>query len=295
MKILPAFAAFSAATMYLAQTASGTDLLSTKDDPGTYRRHNVFLEEEPNWMPPVWSGFYFGAHIGGLNGLSDVTDTFEYNYDPTARNDFKLSGTFAGVQAGYLIENGGLVFGLEAELGHMNANGSLTDDDLRGPGDAIPRIGATYKFSGDLYGELTGRIGYADDDVLLYLKGGRAFLETSFKADYEGENWTTLGGCYSGGCGVTPNHSVFSFADSDTLFGWTVGAGLEYALSDQVTARLEYQHYDFGSISYDYYGEYDIVGGGESQLRGRLESDVTLDVVKVGINYKVQDSRRVLH
>jgi outer membrane immunogenic protein len=94
---------------------------------------------------------------------------------------------------------------------------------------------------------------------------------------------------------VTPNLSVFSFEDSDTLFGWTVGAGLEYALSDQMSAWLEYQHYDFGSISYDYSGEYKIIGNGASQLRGRLESDITLDVVKLGINYRVQSDRRVLH
>lgn len=295
MKILPAFAAFSAATVCLAQTASGADLLSTKDDPDSYRRHSAFLEEAQGFLPPVWTGFYLGAHIGGVDGLSNVTDRFEYQYDPTARNDFKLSGTVAGVQAGYMIETGGLVVGIEGAIGDMNADGHLTDDDLRGPGDTIPRIGATYAFSGDLYGELTGRIGIASDDALLYLKGGRAFLETRFKAGYEGDNWTTLGSCYSNSCGVTPNYSVFSFEDSDTLFGWTVGAGLEFALSDQVTTRLEYQHYDFGSISYDYSGEYQIIGGGRSQLRGRLDADVTLDVVKFGINYKVQNDRRGLH
>lgn len=296
MKIMPAFAAFSAATMCLAQMASGTDLLSTKDDPDTYRRQSAFLEEAHSYLPPVWGGFYLGAHIGGVSGQSDVTDRFEYYYDPSATNDFKLSGTLAGVQAGYMIETtDGLVFGIEAAIGHMNADGHLTDDDLRGPGDAIPRIGANYAFSGDFYGELTGRIGIASDDVLLYLKGGRAFLDTHFKASYEGENWTTLGYCYSNSCGVSPNHSVFSFEDSDTLFGWTVGAGLEFALSDQLTARLEYQHYDFGTISYDYYGEYEIIGGGQSQLRGKLDADVTLDVVKFGINYKVRNDRRALH
>jgi outer membrane immunogenic protein len=295
MKILSAFAAFSAATMYLAQSASGADLLSAKDDPGSNRGHSAFLDEARTYLPPVWTGAYFGAHVGGLRGLSDVTDVFEYNYDPTATNDFKLSGTLAGVQAGYMIETGGgLVFGIEAAIGHMNADGQMTDDDLRGPGDTIPRIGATYSFAGDLYGELTGRVGFASDDVLLYLKGGRAFLETRYRADYEGENWTTLGHCYSS-CGVTPNHSVFSFEDSDKLYGWTVGAGLEYAVNDLMTLRLEYQHYDFGNISYDYSGQYDIIGGGQSQLRGKLDADVTLDVVKLGINYRVQSDRRVLH
>jgi outer membrane immunogenic protein len=296
MKILPAFAAFSAATMYRAQSASAADLLSAKDDTGSYRGTSAFLDEAAASLPPVWSGFYFGAHIGGASGLSDVTDVFEYTSDPTAKNDFKLSGTLAGLQAGYMIETGGVVFGIEAALGHMNANGTLTDDDLRGPGDTIPRIGATYGFSGDLYGELTGRIGVASDDVLLYLKGGRAFLETRFNADYEGENWTTTGGCYNGGCpGVPPNRSVFSFEDSDTLFGWTIGAGLEFALSDQMTARIEYQHYDFGAMSYNYDGEYKILVNGASQLRGTLDADITLDVVKLGVNYKVQGDRRVLH
>lgn len=177
----------------------------------------------------------------------------------------------------------------------MDADGHLTHDDLRGPGDTIPRIGATYAFSGGFYGELTGRVGIASDDALLYLKGGRAFIDTQFKASYEGENWTTLGGCYSNGCGVAPNYSVFSFEDQDTLLGWTVGAGLEFALSDHLTTRIEYQHYDFGAIIYDYQGEYQINGGGQSQLRGKLNADITLDVVKFGMNYKLQGDRLGLH
>lgn len=118
MKVLPVFAAFSAATVCFTQTASGADLLSTKDDSESYRRHSAFLEDAQDFHVPLWTGFYLGAHIGSVDGNSDGTDQFEYSYDPTARNDFKLSGMLAGVQAGYMIETGGLVFGIEGAVGH---------------------------------------------------------------------------------------------------------------------------------------------------------------------------------
>ena len=35
--------------------------------------------------------------------------------------------------------------------------------------------------------------------------------------------------------------------DDDTLHGWTIGGGVDYALTDRMFTRVEYRYNDFGS------------------------------------------------
>jgi outer membrane immunogenic protein len=61
------------------------------------------------------------------------------------------------------------------------------------------------------------RVGYAMDRALLFAAGG-----------YTGTNIEGAG-------------------DDDTLHGWTIGAGVDYALTDRMFTRVEYRYNDFGS------------------------------------------------
>ena len=74
-------------------------------------------------------------------------------------------------------------------------------------------------FEQDWVGSLRGRIGIALDDFLLYGTGGVA--ATGLEAS-------------SGGV-----------SDRQTELGWTLGAGVEAALSENVTARIEYRYTEF--------------------------------------------------
>jgi outer membrane immunogenic protein len=69
------------------------------------------------------------------------------------------------------------------------------------------------------------RLGYAVDDVLFYGTAGWAISNIDY--------------------GVTVPSDTFS--DSLTHNGWTAGAGAELAVTDQLTARLEYRYTDFGA------------------------------------------------
>ena len=51
------------------------------------------------------------------------------------------------------------------------------------------------------------------------------------------------------------NASTFNFEQSETLWGWTVGGGIEYALSQEWSVKVEYQHFDFGSTSFTHDGD----------------------------------------
>lgn len=75
----------------------------------------------------------------------------------------------------------------------------------------------------DWQGSLRGRVGYAIDRTLIYGTGGLAF--TNVYVD-------------------NPGGSL-----DDTLFGWTLGAGIEHAFTDNWSARIEYRYSDFGEFT----------------------------------------------
>ncbi|MBB5275045.1 outer membrane protein [Rhizobium rosettiformans] len=76
-------------------------------------------------------------------------------------------------------------------------------------------------FDSGLNWSARARVGYAMDRALLYVAGG-----------YTGTNISTDGPLGS---------------DDDTLHGWTIGGGVDYALTDRMFTRVEYRYNDFGS------------------------------------------------
>ncbi len=229
-----------------------------------------------------------GGHAGGAWNTATVDDHYDYQGDPKSRSDVNVSGVIAGGQIGYNFQWRNIVFGPEADLGYLGLSGSRSialppSADCLAHRSATPcGLDANYSNSGGLYGDVTGRIGYAADQVLFYAKGGVAFLNTDIKANYVGQNCSTT----TAKCGPF-NPSVFNFEQSDTLWGWTVGGGIEYALSPQWSVKVEYQHFDFGSTSVLHDGDYNFTGSLYSHLKGSAEISQTVDSVMVGVNFHV--------
>jgi outer membrane immunogenic protein len=267
-----AFAAMFAACMGVSGVAMATDLYTPSP--------------EPEYLPPstLWTGFYFGGHAGWSWGNTDVHDVFNYGGDPVADNSVDTSGLIAGIQLGYNFRRGNIVYGIEADLGYMDLSGSGSFALPNGMnGDPRGGLSSTYSLSGGLYGDLTARIGYAADRTLLYLKGGAAFVNTDFDSHYVGQNCSTTNLCNK----LTPNPSIFDFDNSDTLWGWTAGVGVEYALSQSWSLKLEYQHFDFGSTSFSYDKDFKFNKNGyTSHLDGDVKYAPTVDAVKLGVNYQ---------
>jgi outer membrane immunogenic protein len=88
----------------------------------------------------------------------------------------------------------------------------------------------------DRFGTFTGRIGYASDRALFYLKGGGAWVHDrlSFIDTFE---LTTA-----------PVVLTLIGTSSPNRFGWTVGAGFEYALLPNLSAFIEYDYLGFGTV-----------------------------------------------
>jgi opacity protein-like surface antigen len=104
-----------------------------------------------------WSGFYIGAHVGGVWGDKDWRDTI----GPLGSHD--VSGLLAGGQIGFNWQSGNWVFGIEAQASWTNADGRHDTP--------------TTFFTTEVkwLGTIAGRIGWARDRLLLYVKGGAAF------------------------------------------------------------------------------------------------------------------------
>jgi outer membrane immunogenic protein len=196
------------------------------------------------YAPPVynWTGFYIGGHVGGGYANSSWTDIF------TGANDTFDSGVgfLGGAQVGANYQFSALVLGVEGDFSWTDLNGSGTDS-----------IGDTINTSPQWTSTVTGRIGAAFDRLLIYGKGGLALAEDqSTLTDLAGNTATT----------------------SFTRTGWTVGGGLEYALSDNWSAKIEYDYLAFGSQPLNF----------ATPVLGAVTSNANLNVqeVKAGINFR---------
>ena len=111
------------------------------------------------------------------------------------------------------------MLGLEGETGYMRLSGNAFDPRTIISTQTVPDVLGSAKV-GDWYGMVTGRLGYAWDRTLLYVKGGAAFVRTEA---------SVLDACQNTaiGCG----NWLISTSDSKTVTTWTVGGGLEWMLT----------------------------------------------------------------
>jgi outer membrane immunogenic protein len=183
----------------------------------------------------TWTGLYFGAQVGySWNDNSNHHSLSGVYYRDAAGNLVPYStgfsrsdsdGFLAGVHAGYNLQFGNFVVGIEGDV--EGVFGDDDDDDVFG-GVIVRDINGnpvTYAFGPnqlDWQASIRARAGIAFDRLLVYGTGGFAFGGVS-------------GGYYSG---------LFDNND-DTITGWTLGAGLEYALTNNVTTRVEYRYTTF--------------------------------------------------
>jgi outer membrane immunogenic protein len=204
-----------------------------------------------------WTGFYVGANIGygwgdSKTGLVDLYDPAYVTSIPGHSNN--MNGVIGGGQIGYNQQFGNTVFGLEADFSGTGMKGSVTD----------PLNGYTATSSIDWLSTVRGRLGLSFDRSLVYMTGGVAIGRVKNKLD----------DLYNGGA------TIVSTTSAATHVGWTIGAGIETALSPNWSVRAEYLYVDLGSETHNHY-EPPI---GWSQIS--YESSVTASIARVGVNYK---------
>lgn len=172
----------------------------------------------PPLLSPVnWTGLYAGGHLGYVQSRATMTDPTA----PGVSNSDTLKGFLGGGQLGYNYQTGAWVLGIEADISGSNADANTTAVDPAS-GD-VNRIANKLRWTS----LVTGRVGYAFDRALAYIKGGVAF-----------------GGFRLDAADLTTGTSSSA---SYTRTGWTIGAGLDYALGGAWSIRGEYDYLGFGS------------------------------------------------
>jgi outer membrane immunogenic protein len=205
--------------------------------------------------PPVvvynWTGCYIGGHVGGLWVRKD----WRVTVNQAVIGGHDADGWLGGGQVGCNYQAGNWVFGIQGDYAWANASGS--NQDLVSP--------VLYDRSRvDGLGSVTGRVGYAFDRFLPYVKGGVA---------WERDRYNTYFGPLTTQPGV-----IFSTA-SETRQGWTVGIGGEYVFWKTLSAFIEYDYYDFGTKT----NNFTVVTNGVQQFSDIREKK---SVVKAGLNWK---------
>ena len=206
--------------------------------------------------PPVysWTGFYLGPNIGwGFGGASGVTDAAGSTFATTTQSSF-LGGGQVGVNWEFW---GGVVIGAEADFEWLpNTSNTLTATN--GVTTATGNINNRWLTLAD------ARLGYAWDRLLVYGKGGGAFIGTS-------NSGLTVGGTSFGLSGTSSSNA-----------GWNAGAGIEYAFWGTWSARVEYDYVRMNTASYTVSTAAPAPFGGDVISTNNR----TYNLVTLGLNYK---------
>lgn len=184
----------------------------------------------PAYAPWTWTGPYAGVHAGGMLGDTSFTD--HPNGASIFGNRARSPGFLFGVQAGYNWQAPGSrwVVGLEADISGADADGMITC--LAYSGLVVPQ---NCRVNPQMLATVTARAGLAlgpEGRTLLYAKGGGAVAHNEITA--------------------TTNYrfnepDLLQTRRSGTQWGWTVGGGIEHALSPAWSLRLEYNYMRLGS------------------------------------------------
>lgn len=202
----------------------------------------------PMYSPaPVynWTGFYVGGHIGGAWSNADISDPAVPG--PTLGNDG--SGFLGGAQLGFNWQTGNWVFGIQGDMSWTGIDASASDPTV---------TTTTFNYKSDWLATVTGRVGYAWNNWLLYGKGGGAWVHNKYN--------------------VTDPTVGLNATASDTRGGWTVGTGLEYGITANWTAFIEYDYIGLGTHTVTLTDP--TFGNGQANIRQDIQ------IVKGGINYK---------
>ncbi|MDX2204008.1 MAG: outer membrane protein [Hyphomicrobiaceae bacterium] len=176
------------------------------------------IDPFPYSRPYKWTGLYVGFQTGYSWSKFDAsTGPYGGPYDQSY--SYWSSGLFGGSHLGYNWQYGHYLWGIEADIDASNFSTTSTGS-----------LGDTRETRVSWQSTLRARAGWVSGSWLIYGTGGVAFNQATSSA--------TLMGALS----------PFS-SSSERHWGWTIGTGVERAIMDKATLRLEYRYLDFGKAS----------------------------------------------
>jgi len=215
-------------------------------------------------LPPLpaiftWTSCYGGGHAGGGWGQKDLTDTTGFLAPTTGFSSANLdiTGYLIGGQIGcdYQFASNWLI-GIEGTVSGGKITGTTNIALPAFPGDS-----ATFKETTDFLMSVTGRVGYAWDRWMLFGKGGVAWAGDKYSA--------------------FDAFSTYDFEGLENRMGWTAGWGVEWAVWQDWSVRLEYDYYGFGQRNVLF------IDNSISGLAGPENIKQSIQVISLGVNFHV--------
>ncbi len=194
-----------------------------------------------------WTGWYVGGNIGygwGANtgnGYTSFIDPAVILFGP---DFFALGGNVLPGVDPHGITGGGQI-GYDWQVSPLWVLGVVADlqaSSMKASAIGAASIGA---FTGitesnsaqvDWFGTVRGKVGYAANNFLVYGTGGLAYGEVKANTGFNDP---------SNGAGAVN----FAGSTSSTKAGWSLGGGVEYALSSSWRVGAEYLYVNLGTIS----------------------------------------------
>lgn len=199
---------------------------------------DLIVDAEP--MAPVYeaaSGNWDGAFIGAFAGYGWGTLTEQSDVFAPEGTEYGIEGWALGLNAGVNITlSEAIVAGIVGDIAWANIGGE--NDDF-----------APLDYNINWLGSVRGRLGFDGGAFLPYVTAGLAFANNTIDLDDGLDD------------------------DTQTHIGWTAGAGVEFAVADNVSLDLLYRYSDYGSKTYTLDGD-------------SADFGLTTHTVSLGVNFK---------
>ncbi|QEE09014.1 porin family protein [Bartonella kosoyi] len=239
-----------------------------------------------------WTGFYIGGQIGNFSSKTAVN----YLIDETAgkwealpkENLPKLSGFIGGIYAGSNIDiDNGFIIGVETDIMWSNkkhtkdipipqnsqagetAQSSKTksltrvSDDEESSESLIKGISHTLKQKWS--GATRVKVGFALERMMPYLSGGIAYTQLQNIFGF------VVDSRFREALREAVDSSNLVHDEKKTMIGYTLGGGVDFAMTDNILLRAEYRYSDFGKKKF---------------VQDKVEMDYKTNDFRVGVAYK---------
>ena len=217
----------------------------------------------PSYRPVIydWTGIYGGVHLGAGLLEDQITTTTLTALQPSGTQT-RLSpfSVVAGAQAGFNYQIQQVVIGAEGTFTWSNISGTRINPSL-----IIPNFSETSISTPRWYATATGKIGFAANDFLFYAKGGAAWMSVNYTQTVS--------------TGIV---NLSSQTITDTRSGYTAGGGIEFGMTENLSARLEYDYLNFGTKTYTFAN----LNTAPAPLVLPVAIRSSTSLISVGINYR---------
>lgn len=276
-------ALLASAVTFIASTAFAADLPSRKVAP--------VAPVAPTF---TWTGFYAGVNAGVSWWNRTANPTLSWvGSDPIYTPNLltvaqpnpasnAATGFIGGLQLGYNVQMSAVVVGVEIDfMGAVLSNTGTSyknyDSPLY-PGNTTTNTTST-TIEQNWLSTVRLRAGYTMDRVLIYATGGLAFGDVKITNNSSND---------------TPSMSYIGYwqgSNSQVKLGYAVGAGLEYALTENWILRGEYLYYNLGSMNSPGNPTTQVLSGvvsanGWTSLVGSSKTQIDGNIVRAAVSYK---------